>query len=59
MESLKDFFYQEGSEESMRGSEFVFDRVDLLYYKFQKISLNRGGAYIYLLLNVLKIKKKQ
>ena len=25
--------YQEGLKESMRGSEFVFDSVDLLYYK--------------------------
>ena len=30
----------------MRGSEFVFDRVDLLHYSFHKISLNRGGSYI-------------
>ena len=32
---------QEGLEESMRGSEFVFDSVDSLYYKLHKISLNR------------------
>ena len=30
----------------MRGSEFVFDSVDLLYYNFCKISLKRGGSYI-------------
>ena len=30
----------------MKGSEFVFDSVDLLYYKLHKISLNRGGSYI-------------
>ena len=29
----------------MRGSEFVFDNVDLLYYKYHKISWNRGGSY--------------
>ena len=28
---------------STRGSEFVFDYVHLLYYKFHKISLNHGG----------------
>ena len=33
-------------EESMRGSEFVFDCVDSLYYKLHKISLNRGESYI-------------
>ena len=38
--------YQERSEESMRGSEFVFDITDLLCYKLNKISLNRGGSYI-------------
>ena len=37
--------YQEGLEESMKGSEFVFDSDDLLNYKIQKISLNRGGSY--------------
>ena len=30
----------------MRGSEFVFDSIDLLYYKLHKISLNRGESYI-------------
>ena len=30
----------------MRGREFVFDNVDSLYYKLNKISLNRGGSYI-------------
>ena len=38
--------YQEGLEKSIKGSEFVFDNVNLLYYKFHKISLNRGGSYI-------------
>ena len=35
--------YQEGLEESMRGSEFIFDRVDALYYNLNKISLSKGG----------------
>ena len=30
----------------MRGSEFVFDHLDALYYNLNKISLNRGGSYI-------------
>ena len=30
----------------MRGSEFVFDYVQLLYYKCHKINLNCGGSYI-------------
>ena len=38
--------YQEGLEESMRGSEFIFDNVDALYYDLNKVSLNRGGSYI-------------
>ena len=32
--------------ESMKGSEFVFDYVHLLYYKCHKINLNPGGSYI-------------
>ena len=38
--------YQESLEEKMRGSEFVFDGVNVLYYDLNKISLNRGGSYI-------------
>ena len=38
--------YQEGLEESMRGSEFVYDSVDVLYYNLNKVSLSRGGSYI-------------
>ena len=30
----------------MKGSEFVFDYVQLLYYICHEISLNRGGSYI-------------
>ena len=38
--------YQEGVEESMRGSEFVYCSVDVLYYNLNKVSLRRGGSYI-------------
>ena len=38
--------YQEGLEESMRGSEFAYDSVDALYYNLNKVSLSRGGSYI-------------
>ena len=31
--------YQEGFEESMKGSEFIFDSADVLYYNLNKISL--------------------
>ena len=38
--------YQEGLETKMKGSGYIFERVDLLEYHFHKISLNRGGWYI-------------
>ena len=38
--------YQEHLQEKMRGSDFEFDGVNLLYYDFNKITLNRGGSYI-------------
>ena len=38
--------YQKDLEESMRGSEFVSDSINLLYYHLQKIGLKRGGSYI-------------
>ena len=34
--------YQEVLEESMRGSEFIFDSIDALYYNLNKVSLSRG-----------------
>ena len=30
----------------MRGSEFIFDSVDALYYDLNKESLSRGKSYI-------------
>ena len=38
--------YQEGLQEKMKGSEFEFDGGILLYYDFNKTSLNRGGSHI-------------
>ena len=38
--------YQEVLEELMRGSEFLFDSVDAVYYDLKKISLSRGGSYV-------------
>ena len=38
--------YQEGLETKMKGSGFIFERVDLLEYHLHKISLNRGSSYI-------------
>ena len=38
--------YQERLEEPMRGSEFIFDGVDALYYDLNKVSLSRGGSYL-------------
>ena len=38
--------YQEGLEESMRGTEFMFNSVDALYYDLNKIRLSRGRSYI-------------
>ena len=34
--------YQENLQNKMRGSDFGFDGVNLLFYNFNKISLNRG-----------------
>ena len=39
--------YQEGLEESMRGSEVLFDSIDSLNYHLQNISLKRGGSNAY------------
>ena len=47
-EIIKDLFqsflqkHQEWFEESMRGSEFGYDSVDVLYYNLINVSLSRG-----------------
>ena len=51
--------YQEGLEESMKGSEFIFDSVDLLYYHLQRTSLTRIGSSYIDSPKWLKIKKQQ
>ena len=39
--------FQEARETSFeRGSEFIFENVDLLYYYFHKIDMRRGESYI-------------
>ena len=43
-DSLKNRY--QNNLQSMRGSEFVYDYVQLLYYKCHKVNLNRGGSYI-------------
>ena len=38
--------YQINFQESMKGSEFVFNYVSLLYYKYHKINPNCGGLCV-------------
>ena len=38
--------YQIGLENSMKGSDFIFDCINLLHYKCPNINLNCGGSYI-------------
>ena len=39
--------YEENLQTKMRGSDFEFNGVNFLCYDFNKLSLNRGGTYIY------------
>ena len=50
--------YQNNFEKLMKGSEFVFNYVHLLYYKCHKINLNCGGSYIHYL-DQIRTKKQQ
>ena len=38
--------YQNNLEKSMRGSEFIFDWVQLMQYKFHKVNFRRGDPNI-------------
>ena len=50
--------YQLALEESMKGSNFVFDSIDGMHYKCNKISLNGVGSYIDFPDCIKKKKKK-
>ena len=50
-EIIRELFYSlknryQNNLEPMKGSEFFYDYVQLLYYKYHKINPNRGGSYI-------------
>ena len=38
--------YQGNIETAMRGSDFIFDSVQLMYYKCHKVNFRGGGSYI-------------
>ena len=38
--------YQDNLETSMRGSDFIFDSVNLMHYKCHKVNYKHGGSYI-------------
>ena len=38
--------YQGKLETSMRGSDFIFDLVQLMYEKCHKVNFRHGGSYI-------------
>ena len=39
--------YQGNLETSMRGSDFIFHSVQLMYHKCHKVNFRRGGSYIH------------
>ena len=49
MNSLSHFVqgYKVNLETSMRESDFIFDSVQLMNYKFHKVNFRRDGTYIY------------
>ena len=38
--------YHESLEKSMKGSDFIFNSVQLMYYKCHEVNFIRGGSYI-------------
>ena len=39
--------HQNNLETSMKKSDFIFDLVQLMYYKCRKVNFKNGGSYIY------------
>ena len=38
--------YQDNLQNKMRGSEFVFDAINCIYYDFNRTTISKGGSYI-------------
>ena len=38
--------YQDNLKTSMKGSDFIFNSAQLMYYKCHKVNFKRGGSYI-------------
>ena len=38
--------YQDILNEKMRGSDFIFNGVNYLFYDFNRITISKGGSYI-------------
>ena len=38
--------YQDNLNEKMRGSDFIFNRVNYLFYDFNRVSISKDGSYI-------------
>ena len=38
--------YKDGLETSTKGSDFIFDSVQLVYYKYHKVNFKCAGSYI-------------
>ena len=38
--------YHRNLETPVRGSNFIFDSVQLMYYKYYKVNFRRDGSYI-------------
>ena len=38
--------HQDNLETSMKGSDFIFDSIQLMYYNCHKVKFKRGGLYI-------------
>ena len=38
--------YQDNLNEKMRGSDFIFNGINYLFYDFNKVSISKGGSYI-------------
>ena len=45
-ELFETFLQKKKTEEEMKGSKFVFESVDLLYYSINKTILRRGRSYV-------------
>ena len=44
--------YEDNLQNKMKGSDFIFDGINYLYYDLNRITISKGGSYVFNMLQL-------